>query len=262
VNPPGAQLYAWEYLNTVTPVHFLSAYGAIEPTTGDSTSLGNPPTIFMVVGRNSSGSMYWLSAPDSGYSADDLAPIAPTPFTGAYSAGATHLHWGANHEADLAGYRLYRGSSAGFVPGPDNLVSAQSDTGFADAGSAGSFYKLSAVDVHGNESPFALLAPSGTTAVGPGTPRKLAFALASANPGRGEATFRFALPSAGVVRVAVFDLLGREVRVLANGPVAAGEGSARWDGRDAAGHAVDSGVYLARLSVQGRELTTRLVLIR
>jgi hypothetical protein len=30
----------------------------------------------------------------------------------------------------------------------------------------------------------------------------------------------------------------------------------------AAGHAVDSGVYLARLSVQGRELTTRLVLIR
>ena len=131
-----------------------------------------------------------------------------------------------------------------------------------DVGPAGSFYKLSAVDVHGNVSGFALLTPTGTTAVAPGAPLALAFSLASANPGHGGATFRFALPSACVVRLAVFDVLGREVRVLADGAAGAGEGSVRWDGRDAAGRASGDGVYLARFSAQGRELTTRLVLIR
>jgi hypothetical protein len=53
----------------------------------------------------------------------------PAPIAGAFVAGQTHVHWGANHESDLAGYRLYRGASPGFVPGPASLVSAQPDTG-------------------------------------------------------------------------------------------------------------------------------------
>ena len=262
VDPARAQLYAWQYVATVTPAHFLGAYGYVTTTTGDSTGLGNPPSIYMVVGRNASGSMYWLSAPDSGYSVDNLPPVVPAPFTGAYSAGATHLHWGPNSEPDLAGYRLYRGASAGFTPGTGNLVAAQADTGFVDAGPAGSFYKLSAVDVHGNESPFALLGPNGTTSVGGPAPRALALALASANPGRGGATLRYALPQAGSVRLAVFDMLGREVRVLWSGALDAGEGTMRWDGRDAAGRDAGGGLYLVRFTAQGREVATRFVLLR
>ena len=109
---------------------------------------------------------YWSSAPDSGYSVDNLPPVAPAPFTGNFSAGATHLHWGENREPDLAGYRLYRGSSAGFVPGPGNLIAAKPDTGYSDAGPAGNYYRLSAVDIHGNESGFALLTPANTSDVG------------------------------------------------------------------------------------------------
>ncbi len=215
----------------------------------------------MVEAEETYAGLYWDSAPDSGYSADNLPPVAPAPFTGNYAAGATHLHWGENREPDLAGYRLYRGSAAGFVPGPGNLVVAQPDTGYADVGPAGSYYKLSAVDVHGNESAFSLLTPSSTTGVGPAVPGVLALALASPNPGHGGASLRYSLPQASEVRLTVYDLAGREVRVLARGEAAAGDHTARWDGRDEFGGAVNAGMYLVRLGAEGRELVQRLVLL-
>ena len=260
VRPAGAQLYAWELIGSVTPAHFLSAYGFIAQTTGDSTGLGNPLSIYMVVGRNSGGTMFWPSSPDSGYSVDNLPPVAPAPFTGAYLAGATQLHWGENAEADLAGYRLYRGTSAGFVPSPGNLVVAKADTGYADVGPAGSYYKLSAVDVHGNESAFALLTPAGTAAVESGAHPDLALVLTSANPGRGGASIRYSLAHAGTVQLAVFDLAGRELRVLKQGHAEPGSYNERWDGRTGGGKAVGDGVYLVRLTADGRERVLRVVL--
>jgi hypothetical protein len=57
---------------------------------------------------------HWFSQPDSGYSVDNVAPFAPAPFQGVYAAGGANLHWRPNTEADLAGYRLYRGPTASF----------------------------------------------------------------------------------------------------------------------------------------------------
>jgi hypothetical protein len=262
VGPASSQIYAWEYMTTVNPVHFLDAYAYIAPTTGDSISGSNALSAFMVVGRNSDGSQYWLSEPDSGYSVDNLAPLAPAPFTGAYAAGSTHLHWGVNLEPDIAGYRLYRGNSPTFVPGPANLVVAQPDTGYADAGGAGSYYKLAAVDVHGNLSAFALLTPTQTMDVGGELPRDVEFRIASSNPGGRGASLRYALPQAGRVEISVFDLQGREVRVLLQEPVEAGEHMVRWDGRDAAGNSVSGGVYLMLFRGIGHEFVRRFVLLQ
>src|SRR5262249_12217831 len=172
-----------------------------------------------------SGGAFWASAPDSGYSVDNLGPAMPAPFTGAYAGGGTHLHWGANSESDLAGYRLHRGSSPGFVPGPGNLVSEQPDTGYVDLGPAGSYYKLAAVDVHGNVSPYALLSPSGTTDVGPARPTTMWLAPPAPNPARTGAFFRFAAPHQARVRLALYDISGREVRMLRNGEIEPGEDS-------------------------------------
>jgi flagellar hook assembly protein FlgD len=57
----------------------------------------------------------------------------------------------------------------------------------------------------------------------------------------------------------VFDVGGRLVRELWAGERAAGRHELTWDGRDAAGRAVASGVYLARVSASGEERTARIV---
>lgn len=69
------------------------------------------------------------------------------------------------------------------------------------------------------------------------------------NPFNPRTTLQFSLLSAGHVRLALFDMMGREVDVLVNGWREAGLMSVQWDGS-----AFASGLYLARLSIWGRNL--------
>jgi len=71
------------------------------------------------------------------------------------------------------------------------------------------------------------------------------------NPMRDGTTLAFSLPAAGRVTLAIHDVTGRRVRVLADGDLAAGRHEAAWDGRDDAGTAVATGVYFARLTAGG-----------
>ena len=92
-------------------------------------------------------------------------------------------------------------------------------------------------------------------------PRELALALTSSNPGRGGASLRYSLPQAGAVRLAIYDLAGREVRVLASGRLDAGDYSARWDGRNVTGQPVRGGMYLVRLEAEGQVPVLKLALL-
>ncbi len=67
------------------------------------------------------------------------------------------------------------------------------------------------------------------------------------NPFTGETTIRYAVSRPQPVRIAVYDVTGRRVRVLRNAPVDPGVSSMVWDGRDFAGARVASGVYFVRL---------------
>ncbi len=253
--------WAWEFL-AAPPANQSASYSYVASTLVDSTAGHNPYTVFLVEAHAASSGAFWACAPDSGYSVDDLAPATPSPFAGTYASGTTSMTWGANHEADLAGYRLYRGSDTGFVPGPGNLVTALSDTAFADAAGAPYVYKLTAVDLHGNESPVATLVPQGTTASDGTPPAALELSLGGDNPSRSGAVLRFALPHAGPLRLAIFDAQGRRVRTLAAGPFAAGRYTRRWDGTDESGARVAGGLYFASLEADGRALRRKLVILR
>jgi len=260
--PSSSQAYAWEFVATQS-ANGSAQYSFVAPTTVDSTAAGNPFTTFMVEAHSSTSIGFWDSAPDSGYSVDNLAPGTPVPFVGQYSAGATAMHWGANKEPDLAGYRLYRGASPAFVPGPGSLVAALPDTSLTDAAGHPYIYKLTAVDIHGNESVPALLVPAGTTGVGMGgAPAELSFAPPSPNPAAGLSVMRYALPARAPVRLAIYDPSGRLVRELARGGRDAGTYAEVWDLRDGAGRSVGAGLYFARLEVGGRTLVQRVAVTR
>ncbi len=77
------------------------------------------------------------------------------------------------------------------------------------------------------------------------------------NPVSARATVGFTLPRAQAVRLAVFDVLGRKVAVLADEVRPAGEQALRLDAS-----ALPSGVYLVRLETTGVDLTQRLTVVR
>ena len=81
-------------------------------------------------------------------------------------------------------------------------------------------------------------------------------------PFNAEVTIPFALAEDGLVRLAVYNLMGQQVRVLADGWLAAGAHRVRWDGRTAAGIEAASGVYWAVLQAETDVQTAKLVLIR
>ncbi len=77
------------------------------------------------------------------------------------------------------------------------------------------------------------------------------------NPFNPVTTLTFELPSAGSVRLTVFDLLGREVARLADGRFAAGTHRATFDAARRA-----SGVYYARLEAGGMTILRSMLLVR
>lgn len=86
----------------------------------------------------------------------------------------------------------------------------------------------------------------------------LALAI-SPNPSRGAAEFAFGVAEPGRVRLSIYDLSGRRVRSLFDGPGPAGAARVRWDGGDEGGRRVAPGVYLARIEQGGVATTRRIV---
>jgi len=79
------------------------------------------------------------------------------------------------------------------------------------------------------------------------------------NPGT---TIPYALPSEGIVNLAIYDIFGRTVRTLVVAPKTAGEHAASWDGRDEGGSLVASGVYFVRVEAGGQAATRKILLLK
>jgi outer membrane protein assembly factor BamB len=82
------------------------------------------------------------------------------------------------------------------------------------------------------------------------------------NPFAGRTLVRYFAPRESFVRLAVYDLRGRQVTKLFEGVQTAGWHAAEWNGRDAGGRKVGIGAYYCRLEVSGAAGTRRLVLVR
>lgn len=86
----------------------------------------------------------------------------------------------------------------------------------------------------------------------PGGPMALHVGPCVPNPFNPQTTVHYQNPRAGLISIAVFNLLGRRVRTLLDEQRPAGTGEVRWDGRDDHGQGVASGVYYVQ-ALAGRE---------
>ena len=77
------------------------------------------------------------------------------------------------------------------------------------------------------------------------------------NPFFGSTNLSYAVNGTGTVRIAVYDVLGREIAELENGTKHSGEHDIAWDGRDKGGIEVPAGVYLVRITMdEGEEIVS------
>ena len=64
------------------------------------------------------------------------------------------------------------------------------------------------------------------------------------------------------VALTVHDILGRTIRTLTSGPVAAGRHVLHWDGRDAGGEPVGNGAYLVQLRAGSQQAVGKVMLLK
>lgn len=91
----------------------------------------------------------------------------------------------------------------------------------------------------------------------PPSTASLTFASPYPNPFANSTAFSFELNTASLVSIYVYDVLGRKVATVAEGPYAAGTHRVMWSPAD-----LPNGLYIARLEANGVTLTRRIVLSR
>lgn len=82
------------------------------------------------------------------------------------------------------------------------------------------------------------------------------------NPYNPATTIRYEIPHSSHIRLVIYNVLGEEIVTLINKEMTPGSYSQEWDGKDANGRDVPSGVYLYRLAIGGYNQTRKMLLVR
>jgi hypothetical protein len=186
-----------------------------------------------------------------------LLPVELQMFTAGAHSGAVHLAWRTATETNNYGFDVERRSSRecnwtkiGFVQGGGTTAASRTYS-FVDKPAAGTCsYRLKQIDRDGKYShsnPVDVFTASA--------PDKITLEQNYPNPFNPVTTIHFQLPAASHVRLAVYDLLGREVGILVDGDQPEGWYAVPFD----ASH-LPSGVYICRMSAGGYESAVRMML--
>jgi hypothetical protein len=226
----------------VTAAESLDRWSQCVAVVGDRIVVGFEPNGFLVTPRHCPATV----------------GVEVAAFTAAIDGASVRLHWTANGAS--SSFRVVARSTAGDrILGSRFLGNGHFEARDDVTPSPGTVvsYVLEREDSPGT---WVALATTGFT-VPPSvvSPRLAGCVPNPFNPGT---RVDFTLPAAAHAVVTVHDAAGRQVAVLADRRFEAGPQSLAWDGRDTAGRAAASGVYLVRLRVgvavdQGKMLLVR-----
>ncbi len=234
---PGLDLLAeYEWYATVT-----GSSGTAAGPTWRFTTRSRPPTASVVypaggetIGIGELAALRWNAFDDGGVTAIDLL-LSRDGRWGPYEPIATGIANTGHHEWPVSGSET---ESAYLV------VVAHDDDAQTGA------------DV--SDAAFFIHDPTG---IDDGEAPEFSLELLSPNPLQGPATFALTVPYRCRVHVAIYDVLGREIIVLADRVYSAGRHELTWTGCSARG-AFPSGVYFSKMETTDTRLTKKLVLVR
>jgi hypothetical protein len=82
------------------------------------------------------------------------------------------------------------------------------------------------------------------------------------NPFNSETTIQFTVPLKSQVKLAIYDILGREIYTIINKLLPAGEYKVQWNGRNQLREEVATGIYLCILKTGSIEQSIKLILLK
>jgi hypothetical protein len=262
-----AQAGSWDFVAWV-PAAGHETYSLVAPTLYDSTAAkGIRWSVFFVAAH--AKSQNYESAPDSGYSVDNLPPFAPSNFALSIMAdNKVGLRWADPVDEDFQYFAVYRGTTANFDPKGTKPLATLVGTTFTDNDvKIGDkyYYTVSAFDFAGNESKYPQALLANITSVeekGGGVPTAYALEQNYPNPFNPETTIKYQLPASSHVRLSIYTALGQEIRLLVNYSQPAAFHQVVWDGRDNAGNPMPSGVYFYRLETEKFTAMKKMVMMK
>jgi TolB protein len=239
----------WTFAGEV-PAKRESSYAAIAATIFDSTkSKGMFWSKFKVTAHWSDPLTVATSPIDSGYSLDNLPPLAPTNAT-SYpgSIGGWVISWKPPQGQlnDFKQYAVYRANVVNGITSAFGKLGDALDTTFTDKTieqNATYVYRITSVDYSGNESTPVEIQAKVTSVGDTGgiVPTKFSISQNYPNPFNPSTLIQYALPTNSHVRLTIYTTLGQKVAELINEDRNAGWHALEWTAN------VSSGMYYYRI---------------
>jgi hypothetical protein len=183
--------------------------------------------------------------------------------------GQATLYWTTESEVNNLGFYLVRSEVGreGYVRVNQGLISghgtseAHHEYSYVDRGLVNGVtytYKLVDVDLEGVRTTHGPISVTAAAQV----PSDYALSQNYPNPFNALTTITYSIPEDSHVSVKVFNVLGAEVRALVDQHHKANTYQATWDGKDADGMSVASGVYFCTMEAGEFSQTTKMVFLK
>ena len=126
-------------------------------------------------------------------------------------------------------------------------------------------YKLTAVDVHENNSNFSeetFVTVTDVAKITSEIPKTFKLLQNYPNPFNPETSISYQIPNTEKVEIKIFNAIGLEIKSLVYEKQTAGYYSVRWNGSDEIGNKVVSGIYLYQIKAGDFVSTKKMVLMK
>ncbi|OIP54592.1 MAG: hypothetical protein AUK34_15010 [Ignavibacteria bacterium CG2_30_36_16] len=192
------------------------------------------------------------------FTIDQAVPVELSSFTAKLIDGGVRIEWVTATETNNSGFSLERSrdeqnfKEAVYKKGKGTTTTSNIYNYIDEAvGSGVYYYRLKQIDHNGSFKYLSVIK------VDIGAPKQFSLEQNYPNPFNPSTSIKFNLPERGVVNLAVFDVLGREVEVLINETKEAGAYEITFDAKN-----LTSGIYFYQLKTNLFSKTNKMILAR
>lgn len=248
----------WDFITEV-PATNDNSYNVIVSTLADSNQNGMYYSIYYLRAHSKLNSIQWHTNPDSGYSVDNLAPLAVENLSASLKTGSSvELIWKKNEDDDLFYYNIYRSNQEN--DGYKKIGATKANTYVDNLSSDSTYYYIvSGIDFNGNEGDFSNVA-STTTSFADGKtviPKSAHLYQNYPNPFNPETTIHFYLPTEQNVEISLYSVQGKLIKTLYSGIKPKGESILRLQGTD-----LPSGSYIIEMEANNKVQRIKAIMLK